>query len=103
MLMREAENSTRRAVTPGTWQVRRKALLAGIACLPIVLIGYALGVSLITLDGLPDGGAQPWSSAILISGIGGYVLCSALRSLARARAAARGARRMPDRSGRPVA
>jgi hypothetical protein len=94
-MLRQAQRKNRR-VEPSTWQVRRKALLAVVTVVPVLLIAYSVGASLAAPEQLVNGAPLVFS-ALLISVIGGYVIWDSLTSLARLRVAPRRARRVLPR------
>jgi hypothetical protein len=92
MLMTGTERATH--TRSAGWQTRRKVLLTVVALVPIVLIGYSLGVSaMVSLGDVLGEGMPLVFTASLVMAIGGYVIWDSLTSLARIRVTARHPRR----------
>jgi 4-amino-4-deoxy-L-arabinose transferase-like glycosyltransferase len=89
-MQRETMTDTEeREATPGTWRARRKVLLVLATLVPMVLMVYSVNASVIAP---PGHGLLLAVTALLITGIGGYVIWDCLTALAHGEATARARR-----------
>ena len=99
MTRERVTDTEEREATPGTWRARRKVLLVLATFVPMVLMVYSVNASV----NAPTGhGLLLAVTALLITGVGGYVIWDSLTALARGEATAR-ARRVPSHSAHHAA
>ena len=85
MFMSRADKADRTKMAAG-WETRRKVLLAVVALVPALLLAYSLVASaMVSIGDLLGDGLPLLFSAVLIIGIGGYVIWDSLTPPAHAR------------------
>jgi 4-amino-4-deoxy-L-arabinose transferase-like glycosyltransferase len=89
MTRERVTDTEEREATPGTWRARRKVLLVLATFVPMVLMVFSVNASVMAP---PGHGVLLAVTALLITGVGGYVIWDSLTALARAEASARARR-----------
>ena len=89
MTRERVTDTEEREATPGTWRARRKVLLVLATFVPMVLMVYTVNASVMAP---PGHGLLLAVTALLITGVGGYVIWDSLTALARGETTARARR-----------
>jgi hypothetical protein len=91
MTRERVTDTEEREATPGTWRARRKVLLVLATLVPMVLMVFSVNAP-VSAMAPPGHGLLLAVTALLITGVGGYVIWGSLTALARGEATARARR-----------